>query len=122
MHVDLAKGEAVLEIHSLCSVFDAFTVSNSLNGLHPLGLVSAALQSLRIRWKGISKRRSFTNGATFRGDFVENSATIELTVTTPPTNPPFTPAAQNGFRFIADPKTTVTDFAQIGQENNGALF
>ena len=92
MHVDLAKGEAVLEIHSLCSVFD------------------------------IGKRRSFTNGATFRGDFVENSAAIELTVATPPTNPPFTPAAQNGFRFIADPKTTVTDFAQIGRENNGALF
>ena len=122
VHVDLANGEATLHIQNLCSVFDAFTVPNSLDGTHPLGLVSAAIESLRIQWKGVNQRRSFSNGTTFRGDFIENSASIEVTVTTPATNPPFTPKPQNGFEFTADPKTTVTHFAQIGHENNGALF
>jgi hypothetical protein len=80
------------------------------------------VESLRIHWKGVNNTRSFNNGTTFRGDFIENSATIELRVVTPSTNPPFTPTAQDGFRFVADPMTTVTNFAQIGHENNGAEF
>ena len=31
---------------------------------------------------------------------------------------PFTPTAQDGFEFVADPKSTVTNFAQIGHEHN----
>jgi hypothetical protein len=120
--VDLDKGEATLELHNVCSVFDAFTVPNSLNSLHPLGLVSGAIKSLRIHWKGINNKRSFNNGATFRADFIETSATIDVTVNTPSTNPPFTPGPQDGFMFVADPTTTVTDFAQIGHEKNGSLF
>ena len=100
------SGEASLELQNVCSVFDAFTVPNSLNALHPLGLVSGAIKSLRIHWKG----------------FIENSATINVTVNTPSTNPPFTPAPQDGFEFVADPTTTVSHFAQIGHENNGSLF
>jgi len=122
VEVDLDSGEASLELQNVCSVFDAFTVPNSLNALHPLGLVSGAIKSLRIHWKGISNKRSFSNGATFRGNFVENSATISVTVNTPSTNPPFTPAPQDGFEFVADPTTTVSHFAQIGHENNGSLF
>jgi hypothetical protein len=122
VQVDLNAGEASLHIENLCSVFDAFTVPSSLNPLHPLGLVSAMIESLRIRWKGVKMKRSFSNGSTFRGNFIETSATIELTVTTPPTKSPFTPSAQDGFEFIADPTTTITDFAQIGHENNGSLF
>lgn len=118
----MGAGEASLELHNVCSVFDAFTVPNSLNALHPLGLVSGAVKSLRIHWKGINNKRSFSNGTTFRGDFVENSATIKVTVNTPSTKPPFTPAPQDGFEFVADPTTTVSHFAQIGHENNGSLF
>ena len=59
------EGEAVLHIENVCRVFDAFTVPNSLNPLHPLGLVSAFLKSLRIQWKGITNMRSFNNGSTF---------------------------------------------------------
>ena len=120
--IDLDKGEASLELRKVCSVFDAFTVPNSLNSLHPLGLVSGVVKSLRIHWKGINNKRSFNNGATFRGDFTETSATINVTVDTPSTNPPFTPAPQDGFEFVADPTTTVVNFAQIGHENNGSLF
>ena len=122
VHVDLAKGEATLHVQNLCSAFDAFTVANSLDQTHPLGLVSAVIESLRIQWTGVKQRRSFNNKTTFRGEFIENSASIDVTATTPATEPPFTPKAQNGFEFIADPKTTVTHFAQIGFENNGALF
>jgi hypothetical protein len=122
VEVDLHEGEAVLHLENVCRVFDAFTVPNSLNPLHPLGLVSAFLKSLRIEWKGITKKRSFNNGTSFAGDFVENSATIAVTVRTPETKPPFTPAPQNGFQFVADPASTVSNFAQIGRERNGALF
>jgi hypothetical protein len=122
VEVGLHEGEAVLHLENVCRVFDAFTVPNSLNPLHPLGLVSAFLKSLHIEWKGITTKRSFNNGSTFRGDFVENSATIAVTVSTPETKPPFTPTAQNGFQFVANPASTVSNFAQIGHENNGALF
>jgi hypothetical protein len=122
VHVDLDSGEATLHLKNLCSLFDAFTVANSLNPLHPMGLVTSAMKSLRIEWSGIKRVRSFTNHSTFRGDFVETSARIELDIATPATKPPFTPAADDGFEFEADPATTVTNFAQIGHENNGTLF
>jgi hypothetical protein len=122
VHVDLDAGEATLHIENRCDVFDAFTVPNSLNPLHPLGLVTGFLRSMRVHWSGVKKVRSFNNHSTFRGDFLETSARIELTIRTPSTNPPFTPGAQDGFEFVADPETTDTHFAQIGHENNGALF
>jgi len=122
VEVDLDEGEAVLQIENVCRVFDAFTVANSLDPLHPLGLVSAFIKSLRIEWKGMTNKKSFNNGKTFRGDFVENSATIAVTVRTPETKPPFTPMTEDGFQFVADPASIVSNFAQIGHENNGALF
>ena len=122
VHVDLDSGEATLHLKNLCSLFDAFTVANSLNPLHPMGLVTSAMKSLRIEWSGIKRVRSFTNHSTFRGDFVETSARIELSINSPATKPPFTPTPQDGFEFEADPATTVTNFAQIGHENNGTMF
>jgi hypothetical protein len=122
VEVDLDEGEAILHIENVCRVFDAFSVPNSLNPLHPLGLVSGFLESLRIQWKGITKKTFFSNGKDFRGNFVENSATIAVTVRTPETKPPFTPMPQNGFQFVADPMSTVSNFAQIGHVNNGVLF
>jgi len=120
--IDQKKGRAVLEIHNLCTVFDAFTVVNSLDLTRPLGLVSAMIKSLRIEWGGPGTKLSFSNGTDFRADSIQNSARISLTVATPPTKPPFTPGPQNGFEFIADPTTSVTNFAQIVHESNGALF
>ena len=123
VEVDLSAATAVLKLENVCKVFDAFTVASSLNTLHPLGLVSALVRSLRIQWSGFTKLWTFNNGSTFRGSFVQNvEAPIEVTVTTPATKPPFTPSPQNGFEFTSDPKTTVTNWAQIGQEANGAFY
>jgi len=122
VQVDLDEGEAILHFRNLCSAFDAFTVPNSFNPAHPLGFVSAMIESVRIHWQGIKQKRSFNNASTFRWSFVETSATIEVTVSTPSTKAPFTPSAQDGFEFVANPASTITEFAQIGHENNGALY
>jgi hypothetical protein len=107
----------------VCSVFDAFTVPNSFDPLHALGFVGAVIRSLRIHWTGISKKWSFNNGSTFRGDFIQSGAApIAVTVSTPATKSPFTPTVHDGFEFTSDPPTTVTHWAQIGHENNGALY
>jgi hypothetical protein len=122
VEVDLDEGEASLHLENVCSVFDAFTVGNSLNIAHPMGLVGAAINSLKIAWK-CSTPRTFNNGKTFRGSFKEGSASISVKATTPATAPPFTPAAQDGFQFIAEPPVmTTVNFAQIGMENNGSLY
>jgi len=117
IHVDLRRGEAVLHAHDIC-VLDAFTVPNSLDQSHPLGNpVAAEFDSLKIRWAGISRRVSFSSPAEkYAGEFVENSATIEVEATT-------LLSTGHGFRFDSDPAhTTVSHFAQIGQEHNGVFF
>ena len=107
-------------------VFDAFTVANSLNPQHPIRKVNAVLNSLRMHWSGSINRRSHTDCVdAFRGEFVENVATIEVVVTTPAQPASVCPprAAQNGFRFVSDPaQTSISNFAQIGQERNGVFF
>jgi hypothetical protein len=123
VEVDLGAATAVLRLENVCEVFDAFTVPNSFNTLHPLGFVSGLVRSLRIQWSGITKLWTFDNGKNFRGSFIQSvEAPIEVTVTTPATKPPFTPSPQDGFAFTSDPKTTVTNWAQIGHEANGALY
>jgi hypothetical protein len=123
VEVDLDAGEAILHLKKVCSVFDAFTVPNSFDPLHALGFVGAVVRSLRIHWTGIGKIWTFDNGSTFRGDFIQSvAAPIAVTVETPATKPPFTPTAKDGFEFTSDPVTTAVHFAQIGHENNGALY
>lgn len=121
--LDLEAGEAILDFRNLRTVFDAFTVPNSGSSNRALGFVGAIINSLRIHWTGVLRRVSYGNPVTqFSGQFVETLATIEVTTTTPATRPPFTPTLQNRFRFVADPATTVTNFAQIGRERNGIFF
>lgn len=122
--VDLDSGDAAFEFHNLRRVFDVFTVPNSFDTAHAQGFVSAAVERLRITWAGVKARNNnFTSpDGTFAGDFVQsNKASIEVTVATPATEPPFTPAARHGFEFVSDPKTTVVEFAQIGRERNGTM-
>jgi hypothetical protein len=120
---NLNTGEATLELEDVCSIFDAFTVPNSFDPLHALGFVGAVLRSLRIQWTGSVKKWSFNNGSTFRGEFTQNAAaTIAVTTSTPATKSPFTPAPRDGFEFTSDPSTTTTHWAQVGHENNGALY
>ena len=78
----------------------------------------AVIDSLRIHWSGITNTIDFSDPVDrFAGYFLENSATIEVTATTPPSD------SLHGFQFISDPaSTTISLFAQIGHEQNGAFF
>ncbi|PYT76806.1 MAG: hypothetical protein DMG40_25415 [Acidobacteria bacterium] len=48
--VDLGAGRARLQAENICSVFDAFTVANSLSSDRPLGFASGMINSIDIRW------------------------------------------------------------------------
>jgi len=116
-NVDIAGGTARLLVHNVCSVFDVFTVPNSFDPAHALGIFSAIINSMRIDWRGVSRSvRGFSDSTNqFRGDFFECSATIAVSATTPPDT-------GHGFHFESDPATTRTNFAQFGTEQNGRFF
>ncbi len=115
--VDIDGGTAELLLHNVCSVFDVFTVPNSFDPAHALGIFSAIINSMKIEWRGVTRSvRGFSDSTNkFRGDFFECSATIAVSVTTPKDT-------GHGFHFESDPATTVTDFAQFGTEHNGVFF
>jgi hypothetical protein len=122
-HVDLDDGTASLHVENLC-VYDAFTVANSLMGLNrPVNLVKGIINSLHMKWSG-GLRTDIANEPAnkMRGTFVENIATIAVTATTPRTEA--TPLSNgHGFRFVSDPAaTSVSNFAQIGEERNGLFY
>jgi hypothetical protein len=122
---DFDEGEASLHLKNVL-VFDAFTVPNSLDTHHPMGKVHAIINSLRMEWRGTTFRRSHSDCTdAFRGNYLENTATIEVVVTTPPGQATACPTlpARNGFRFVSDSAhTSVSHFAQIGREHNGIFF
>ena len=114
--VDIAGGTAELLVHNVCSVFDVFTVPNSFDPAHALGIFNAIIHSMRIEWSGITRSLAFSDPTNkFRGDFFECSATIAVSVTTPR-------ETGHGFHFESDPATTKTHFAQFGSEHNGVFF
>jgi hypothetical protein len=123
VRVDLDNGKASLQVHDLC-VYDAFTVANSVQGVNrPVNQVKGIINSLRIEWSGIIKQASANETVNkMRGTFVENTAKISVRATTPIT---MATALSNGygFQFVSDPaSTSVTNFAQIGHENNGVFY
>jgi len=121
--VDLDAGTASLHVRNLC-VYDAFTVANSVQGVNrAVNQVKGIINSLDMSWSGIIKRDSANEpGNQMRGSFMENTATIAVTATTPFT---IVTALSNGhgFQFVSDPaSTSVSNFAQIGQEFNGVFY
>jgi hypothetical protein len=114
--VDIGGGTAELRVHNVC-VFDAFTVPNSFDPNHALGIFSAIINSMKIEWRGVTRSvLGFSDKAnSFRGDFFECSATIAVSATTPKDT-------GKGFHFESDPVTTHTNFAQFGTEHNGTFF
>jgi len=95
-------------------LFDAFTVANSFARTPPP--VPAVIDSLHIEWSGITETTQFSDPTDlFAGYFLRNSATIEVTVTTPASG------TLHGFHFVSD-TTTSSNFAQIGHDHNGAFF
>ena len=124
VHVNLDEGRASLHIENLC-VYDAFTVPNSIMGINrPVNLVKGIIDRLDIEWSGVSRRLSANEPVNqMRGNFVENNrATIAVTATTPKTA--VTSLSNgHGFRFVSDPaSTSVSHFAEIGEEWNGVFF
>jgi hypothetical protein len=122
-HVDLDEGTASLHVENAC-VYDAFTVANSIMGVNrPVNQVKGILDSLQIEWFGIKATATANELANkMRGTFVENTAKIEVTATTPRTA---VTALSNGhgFRFVSDPaSSSVSNFALIGQEQNGVFY
>jgi hypothetical protein len=115
--VDTARGTARLLVHNVCSVFEVFTLDNTFDPEHPLGIFSAVIDALDIKWSGVTRSvLGFSDPINkFRGDFYECSATIAVAVTTPP-------ETGHGFHFESDPNTTITNFAQFGVERNGRFF
>jgi len=115
--VDIDGGTALLKVHGVCSVFDVFTVPNSFDPTHALGIFSAVIDSMRIDWSGVTRSvLGFSDSTSkFRGDFYQCSAKIAVEATTPPDT-------GNGFHFKSDPATTTTNFAQFGTEHNGVFF
>lgn len=116
--VDLDEGRASLEAENICSVFDAFTVPNSLSPTRSLGFVSGTINSLDIEWSNVIKSFPGFSDPTnhFAGDFFQvSNVTIAVTATTPK-------STGHGFRFVSDPETTRVNFAQIGRERNGVFF
>lgn len=115
--VDIDSGTAELQVHNICSVFDVFTVPNSFDPNHKLGIFSAIINSMKIKWSGVTRSVLGFSDSTnkFRGDFYECSATIAVSATTPKDT-------GHGFHFESDPATTHTNFAQFGTEHNGMFF
>jgi hypothetical protein len=115
--VDTKAKTARLNVHHVCSVFDVFTVPNSFDPAHALGIFSAVIESMQIEWSGVTRSMvGFSDPVNrFRGDFYECSATIAVSATTPK-------ETGHGFHFESDPSTTETIFAQFGTERNGVFF
>jgi hypothetical protein len=113
----LDDGTAELHLRNICSIYDAFSVANSLTPTHPLGnIVSAVIESLDLKWSGVTRSLiGFSDPANqFSGDFFETSATINVTVKTKR-------STGHGFRFVSS-ATAKVNFAQIGRETNGVFF
>jgi hypothetical protein len=121
--VNLDAGTASLHIENLC-VFDAFIVPNSIAGVNrSVNLVKGIINSVQIDWSGIiSVDTANQPDNQMRGKFVENIAKISVTATTPKTA--ITSLSNgHGFQFASDPaSTSVSNFAQIGFEQNGVFY
>jgi hypothetical protein len=123
VHVDLDEGTASLHVENLC-VYDAFTVANSILGVNrPVNQVKGIINSLKIDWSGVIQRDTANQSMNkMRGRFVQNTARIAVTATTPKTMVT-TLSNGHGFRFVSNPpSTSVSNFAEIGQEWNGIYF
>jgi len=116
--VDLDSGTAEFHAENICAVFDAFTVPNSVSPNRPLGFVRGGIDSVDIKWSGVTKSFLGIHDATnqFMGNFFQiGNVTIAVTATTSKTT-------GHGFRFVSDPASTIVNYAQIGSERNGVFF
>lgn len=119
-HVNLETGAALLHVENIC-VLDAFTTANSVQGVNrAVNQVRGVINSLHIEWSGMIATETADEPVNqMRGSFIENTAKIAVTATTPRTMVT-TLSNGHGFRFVSnDASTSVSNFALIGQEQNG---
>jgi hypothetical protein len=80
-----------------------------------LGVLSAIIDALYVEWSGVTRRLNFSDPTnTLAGYFLENSASIDVTVTT---------LADDGspaFTFVSE--ATHTTFAEVAHDHNGVFF
>jgi len=107
VQVNLDRARARLRLDD-AEVLDWTTIANSVANGHSV----PARISLDIRWSGVKRRVEVADAEDgFAGVFLEDTATIEFT------------AEQEGFAFVSDPaETSITHFAEIGEERNGVFF
>ncbi len=112
MVTHLGEGTASLQFQNV-AVKDWITVPNSLSNGQLLGGPAAATMSLNIQWSDVTRRVSGfsdpTNG--FGGDFIENLATVSVSVQN----------SDGSFGFSGSGDSS-SCFAEIGQEQNGVFF
>ena len=116
--VDLERGTAKFQTEDICAVYDAFTVPNSLSPDRALGYVSGKIDSVEIKWSGVTKSFLDIQDTVnkFAGYFLQiGTVSFAVTATTPR-------STGHGFRFVSDPKSTTVNYAQIGYERNGIFF
>jgi hypothetical protein len=109
--VRLGAGQARMRAANL-AVTDDFTLANALFGTGPPPV--PATVSFDVSWSGVVHRFSVTNqsdGNRYRGRYAQvSAATIDWS------------ASESGFSFASTPGSSVTVFAEIGQERNGVFF
>jgi hypothetical protein len=104
VRVNPGAGQASLNVTNL-PIDDYGNVANALVE----GPSVNAFVSFHVDWSGVQERLNLRNPATgFAGEFVHNAATLGWS------------ANEAGFSFVANPLSS--DFAEIGQERNGAFF
>lgn len=112
-----------MHVENIC-VLDAFTLANSVQGVsREVNQARGIINSLHIEWSGIIATETANEPVNkMRGSFIENTAKIAVTATTPRTMVT-TLSNGHGFRFASnDASTSVSNFALIGQEQNGIYF
>ena len=109
--VELDEGEANMNASDL-DMRDFFSIPNALFRFQTPASERATV-SFDIDWTGPVSTRQHVRDATnqFVGDYVLSKATMTWSASKP-----------TGFRYVSNPKNTVSAFALLGHERNGIFF
>lgn len=115
--IDLGEATASLHLKDFVTKDFFNNKNNWITTTQPV----EAIVSYTIRWSGVNARvdivdfenTGLTTNRRFAGRFIEDTATVEWSVSVP----------SMGFTFSSDPAVTSKSvFAEIGRERNGVFF
>ena len=107
--VNLGRGSAVMQASNL-AMLDFHNFENSLfGGGEP---PTPATVSFRVEWSGVMQRARVVNAdTTSTGEYIRNTAEMQWT------------ASSGDYDYVsAAAAASSSDFAEIGEERNGAFF